>query len=184
MPCVLTDRKSGDPVKPEDTRTAWISGEYDVTPSLDRTSVSNWNFAREAAITKAREGLHDRFACEGGCETDGHFCVLDVRIIANRTGQIVRRMIDNHPDSFPYKNGELKSEHIYLTYEVQAEAACRCEAPPRLPGRPGAGVEHYGPPLPSLGRAEPAPPGYDLGPKFKFGYPGKWGLGLDWNYKF
>ena len=178
MSCVLTDRTTEQPVKPEDTRTGWIAGEYDVSPSLDRTSATNWNFARDAAIARAREGLLDRFACEGRCETEGHFCVLDVQIVANRTGRIVRRMVDNHPDSFPYKNGELKSEHIYLTYEVQAEAACRCEAPPRAPAAPAGKVEHYGPPP---GAPPPAPGGYlELKPKLSLGYP----LGIDLKYKW
>lgn len=180
MSCVLTDRRTGEPVKPEDCRTDWIIGEYDVTPSLDRTSAANWDFARKAAIAAALDGMLDRFTCDGDCDQRGHFCVLDVKVVRNRTGRIIRRLIDNDPESFPYKNGEKQSEHFYLTYEVQVEPECRCEHPPVRPAQPGGKVEHHGPPPPSLGPAQPAPPGYYEGYKLKSGYPLDFELKYKW----
>lgn len=172
MPCVLTDRATDKPAAADTARTGLITGEYEVTGSFDQTSAANWNRAREAAIARARETLLARLTCVGGCETEGHFCVLDVRVLVDRSGQIVRRMIENEPDSFPYKNGEKASEHVYLTYEIQAEAFCRCEAPPRAPALPGGKVEHYGPPLPAPAPlTSPAPGYYYPLPKGGYGWP-------------
>jgi hypothetical protein len=143
--CQLKDRNTGKPVAGAVPPMS-VTGEYDVTGLVGRDrqlSDASIFLARDAAVAKAQEDLSNRYECAGGCGDD-RLCHLVVTVLGNRSARLVRRMVPNDPDSFPYKRlGQKASEHVYVQIELTVTCECRCIArPPVTSG--GSGVQETG----------------------------------------
>jgi len=143
--CVLEDRKTGKPVS-GGVPPVWVTGEWDVTGFVGRNrqlSEESVFLARDAALARAQEDLCNRYACTGGCGDD-KLCQVDVKVLGNRSARLLRRMVPNDPDSFPYRRlGQKESEHVYVQIELRVTCECRCiERPPVTSG--GSGVQEVG----------------------------------------